>query len=295
MSTYLPRRTVATSQQKDADNRKAQQDLESEDVLEEKAPPDPRLLEEINQAEAAKITIEQEETEDVGEIPEEGSASEEDVSCKSEPSSQLSVVEATNKKLSQRRNHKVKILVAGIRRHDWTRSPPWDKLDLVDSYFPTTSQGEGTLQEEEDIGTSQNASAYKELVAVDSGNGMNVCMVPEPLIEVQRSPLEAELEDVRETKRLRLLDSQPQRMTLRSAEERHSPKRYDDFHVYASFCKREPAEGAGLASEKQKNWHIRDVKIPKTMVKPCGFRKDKKGWLECVVKWKLCSRKESSR
>ncbi|KAL3660695.1 hypothetical protein V7S43_014098 [Phytophthora oleae] len=92
---------------------------------------------------------------------------------------------------------------------------------------------------------------------------MDVCMVPEHLARVQRSPLEAELEDVRETKRLRLLDSQPQRMTLRSAEERHSPKRYDNFHVYASFCKREPAEGAGLASEKQKNWHIRDVKIPK--------------------------------
>lgn len=40
-----------------------------------------------------------------------------------------------------------------------------------------------------------------ELVAVNVGNGMDVCFVPEHITGLQRAPLEAELEDVQALKR----------------------------------------------------------------------------------------------
>ncbi|OWZ02436.1 hypothetical protein PHMEG_00026003 [Phytophthora megakarya] len=74
--------------------------------------------------------------------------------------------------------------------------------------------------------------------AVDLDNDMDVCIVPEHLVGEPRLPLEAELEDVQELKRQRVLENQSRRMILRAPNERHSPKRFDDFHMYASFCKR---------------------------------------------------------
>ncbi|KAG2789935.1 hypothetical protein PC116_g27452 [Phytophthora cactorum] len=90
---------------------------------------------------------------------------------------------------------------------------------------------------------------------------MGVCMVPETLTGCQRSPLQAELEDVRELKRQRDLDGQPRRMTLRSEAERHSPTRLDDYHVYASYCARDQTTDP-IATNKK--WHIKDVQVPQS-------------------------------
>ncbi|KAG3146137.1 hypothetical protein PC128_g24072 [Phytophthora cactorum] len=129
---------------------------------------------------------------------------------------------------------------------DWTRRPPWNTLDIVDEYMIGQLPDQSSAAANESMATDEEPSG-QEIVAVDAG--------------CQRSPLQAELEDVRELKRQRDLDGQPRRMTLRSEAERHSPTRLDDYHVYASYCARDQTTDP-IATNKK--WHIKDVQVPQS-------------------------------
>ncbi|GMF47619.1 unnamed protein product [Phytophthora fragariaefolia] len=159
----------------------------------------------------------------------------------------------------------------------WTDQPPWNCLNIVDAYTTRNlsdseaeeidavekqeENNENVMLEEEDPGDPRDvehipaepelATTKEEddelaedeapehaIVAIDAGNGMDTCMIPEHLTGVQRSSLEAELQDVQDIKRQRDSEGQPTKMTLRSSEERRVPPRCDDYQLYASYCER---------------------------------------------------------
>ncbi|GMF15247.1 unnamed protein product [Phytophthora fragariaefolia] len=72
-----------------------------------------------------------------------------------------------------------------------------------------------TTKEEDDELAEADAPEHA-IVAIDAGNGMDTCMIPEHLTGVQRFSLEAELEDIQDIKRQRGSEGQPRKMILRS-------------------------------------------------------------------------------
>ncbi|KAG3200099.1 hypothetical protein PC128_g4832 [Phytophthora cactorum] len=73
---------------------------------------------------------------------------------------------------------------------DWTRRPPWNTLDTADAYMIGQLPDQCSAAANESMATDEEPSG-QEIVAVDAGNGMDVCMVPETLTGCQRSPLQA--------------------------------------------------------------------------------------------------------
>ncbi|GMF33031.1 unnamed protein product [Phytophthora fragariaefolia] len=158
-----------------------------------------------------------------------------------------------------------------------TNQPPWNRLNVVDAYTTgnlSDSEAEeidvvenqeennenvmpeevdpggprdvehipaelelATMKEEDDE-LAEDGAPEHAIVAIDAGNGMDTCLIPEHLTGVQRSSFEGELEDVQDIKRQRDSEGQPRKMTLRSSEERRVPPRYDDYQLYTSYCER---------------------------------------------------------
>lgn len=174
---------------------------------------------------------------------------------------------------------------------DWTLHSPWDRLDIVDTYdcehLERYEAQYATDPTEEDAGdvfalrresTGLQEEVDNQIIAVDAGNGIDTVMEPEVLTGNLRSSLEAELEDVQEHKRLKDAGGQPQRMILRSESERHVPYRLGDYHLYASFCRRESVKESDFGPEEDR-WHIKDVKIPRSF--PEAMRSPQsREWLE---------------
>ncbi|EGZ27098.1 hypothetical protein PHYSODRAFT_293167 [Phytophthora sojae] len=207
------------------------------DELEEKAPVDPLLLAQVEREQFAAANGTPSRRRGQVEATFENVEGGEEIDAAQEPESEHDPSSPSPQKLSISVKEEPSHHQFAPGDDDWIRQPPWNRLEIVDAYMIGSPQVNQSEQDAEGGGPTpvENESAGQELVAVDAGNGMDVCMVPETLTGNQRSAVEAELEDVQQAKRQRDLQKQPRRMTLRSEAERRAPKRLEDYHVEPHF------------------------------------------------------------
>jgi len=175
---------------------------------------------------------------------------------------------------------------------DDSESPPdpWEMNveDLSGAFLYGSLQDGGTDSREEIREQDEDErpedpdppNGANSIVAVEAGNGIDVCMVPEVLTGQHRTPLEAELDDVREAKRQRMLEDQPTRMTLRSAEERRRPKQLDDYQIFASYCQRDQAK-TEREETQERRWHSKEVTVPRNF-REAMKSPQKEEWLKAM-------------
>ncbi|KAE9290833.1 hypothetical protein PF008_g25486 [Phytophthora fragariae] len=145
----------------------------------------------------------------------------------------------------------------------------------TDGHNETKEQEEDQHPEDPDPPNDEHS-----IVAVEAGNGMDVCMVPEVLTGQRRTLLEAELVDVREVKRQRMLEGQPTQMTIRSADERRRPKHLDKYQIFASCCQQDHAK-AGTGEHQERRWHSKEVTTPRNFREAMKFPQ-KEEWLKAM-------------
>ncbi|KAE9131822.1 hypothetical protein PF010_g3399 [Phytophthora fragariae] len=246
------------------------QRLGEDEDLEGKAPPDPALLAEVELCQE-EIASEEEHEAELQVNPDEGPS---EVEPEKEPTPSTDQ-ESTESTLGE------------TTSDDSESSPdPWqlNVQDVSGAYMFVPLQDEETdgrketREQDEDQHPEDPDPPNDEhsIVAVEAGNGIDVCM----LTGKPRTPLEAELDDVREVKRQRMLEGQPTRMTLRSADERRRPKHLDDYQIFASYCQQDHTK-AENGEHRERRLHSKEITIPRNF-REAMKSPQKEEWLKAM-------------